>query len=452
MEIRKIRLNNVGRFTDLEVAFAPTKKHASKVTVFVGNNGAGKTTILKSIATSFSWLVARIRSERGSGSPIAQDDICNGKPSASITIDVSAITHPAVHLTTAYSWTLARALRGRKSKVETELTGVTLLADFFRLHLGLVDESSSLPLIAFYPVERSVNDVPLKAGKYEQPFDQLDGYENALSGGVDFGRFFQWFREREDSENERGMSFEALKLWESALADTDEKFFAELKNMHIASRDVQLTAVRLAIEAFMPGFNNLRVQRKPRLHMAIDKAGKTLIVSQLSQGEKSLLALVGDIARRLAIMNPSLENPLLGDGIVLVDEVDLHLHPKWQRRLIQQLTETFPNCQFILTTHSPLVISDTKDVLCYVLDDGELEERNGLYGLDANQVLLSVMDTDARNSEVQDRLDRLLDLLQDKKLKEARALFEELSADLPPDHIELTKAALLIRKLELRSA
>ena len=164
------------------------------------------------------------------------------------------------------------------------------------------------------------------------------------------------------------------------------------------------------------------------------------------------MALVGDIARRLAIMNPSLSNPLEGAGIVLIDEVDLHLHPQWQRRLIHQLTETFPNCQFILTTHSPLMISDTKDVLCYVLDDGELEERNGLYGLDANQVLLDVMDTDARNSEVQDRLDRLLDLLQDKKLKEAKALFESLSADLPPGHIELTKAALLIRKQELRSA
>lgn len=452
MEIRKIRLNNVGRFTDLEVAFAPTEKHASKVTVFVGNNGAGKTTILKSIATSFSWLVARIRSERGSGSPISQDDISNGAPSASISIDISAITHPAVHLSTVYSWTLARTLRARKSKVESELANVTLLADFFRFHLGLVDESSALPLIAFYPVERSVNDVPLKTGKPDQPFDQFDGYENALNGGIDFGRFFQWFREREDSENERGISFETLKHFETSLPDSEAKIISELRDMHIASRDVQLTAVRLAIEAFMPGFNNLRVQRKPRLHMAIDKAGKTLVVSQLSQGEKSLLVLVGDIARRLAIMNPSLKNPLDGNGIVLIDEVDLHLHPQWQRSLIRQLTKTFPNCQFILTTHSPLVISDTKDVLCYVLDDGVLEERNGLYGLDANQVLLSVMDTDVRNSEVQARLDKLLELLQDKQLKAAKALFEELSADLPPGHIELTKAALLIRKLELRSA
>jgi predicted ATP-binding protein involved in virulence len=143
---------------------------------------------------------------------------------------------------------------------------------------------------------------------------------------------------------------------------------------------------------------------------------------------------------------------LQGDGIVLIDEVDLHLHPKWQRNLIRQLSETFPNCQFVLTTHSPLVISDAKDVLVYVLDDGELREHNGLYGLDANQVLLEVMDTDVRNSEVQKRLNQLLKHLQDGELENAKGLFHVLSQDLPEGHLELAKAALLIRKLELRRA
>ncbi len=91
--------------------------------------------------------------------------------------------------------------------------------------------------------------------------------------------------------------------------------------------------------------------------MLIDKHGETLNVSQLSQGEKSLMTLVGDIARRLAMMNPSLASPLEGDGIVLIDEVDLHLHPKWQRSLLERLTTTFPGCQFVVTTHSPLVVS-----------------------------------------------------------------------------------------------
>jgi predicted ATP-binding protein involved in virulence len=409
---------------------------------------------LKSLAISLSWLVARIRSEKGSGSPIAEESIQNGFTSASVSI---AVTDAKARLDDSidgpdnglFGWMITRSRQGRKTDIHSSLMDASRLADIYRDELTVFDKAS-LPLIAYYPVERSVLEIPLKI-RTKHTFDQLDGYDNSLNRGVDFRRFFEWFREREDSENESGVSNEAL-------AEISEKFgqdsevWKTLTQLKASSRDRQLTAVRSAIAAFMPGFSNLRVKRKPRLHMAIDKDGATLNVSQLSQGEKSMMALVGDIARRLAMMNQSLENPLHGDGIVLIDEVDLHLHPKWQRSLIQKLSETFPNCQFVLTTHSPLVISDTRDVLCYVLDEGVLQERNGLYGLDANQVLLSVMDTDIRNSEVQRRLNRLLEHIQDGNLDEAKTLFSGLSQELSDGHLELAKAALLIRKLELRRA
>lgn len=455
MEIFSFKLQDIGRFTDADIYLAPTPKYPSNVTVIVGNNGAGKTTLLKSLATSLSWLVARIRSEKGNGNHIAQEDIRNG---ASVGLIMTAVVdHSLVNTEHSsvepeeilFNWGLARARQGRKTEVHSELAESSRLADHYRTQLTANDKAS-LPLIAYYPVERSVLEIPLKI-RTKHTFDQLDGYDNSLNRGVDFRRFFEWFREREDSENETGIS-------DTALAEISEKFgpdsdvWKTLSKLKASSRDRQLTAVRSAIAAFMPGFTNLRVQRKPRLHMAIDKDGVTLNVAQLSQGEKSMMALVGDIARRLAMMNQSLDNPLHGDGIVLIDEVDLHLHPRWQRSLIRQLSETFPNCQFVLTTHSPLVISDAKDVLVYVLNDGEIHEHNGLYGLDANQVLLEVMDTDIRNSEVQKRLNALLERLQDGDLETAQKLFAELAEELPDGHIELAKAALLLRKLELRRA
>ena len=300
-------------------------------------------------------------------------------------------------------------------------------------------------LIAYYPVERVVLDIPLKI-KTHHNFNQLDGYDNALKQGVDFRRFFEWFRECEDAENENNVQ-QILKLVQDN--PKDEHLNEKLSQL---PHDKQLTAVRNAIAAFMSGFSKLRVQRKPRLQMIVEKHGKILDVAQLSQGEKTLMALVGDIARRLAMMNPSLDNPLHGNGIVLIDEIDLHLHPKWQRGIIQRLRDTFPNCQFLLTTHSPLVISDAKDVQCYVLNDSELTLLDNLYGLDANQVLLKIMDTEIRNEEVNKKLTELLNLIQDGELSKAKTALFELEHELSTDDIELAKARLLIKRLEILRA
>ncbi|MBK1889322.1 AAA family ATPase [Undibacterium sp. 14-3-2] len=442
MEIKRLKLDNLGRFRSLEVDFAPTQSINSNVTVLIGNNGAGKTSILKALATSLSWLVARVHSDKAAGSPIPEEVILNGKPSAAISI--------TLHNKIDYQWTLAKSRSGRKGEHISQLNDASKLADEYRTTLTN-DEHSSLPLVAFYPVERVVLDIPLKI-KEKHSFLQLDGYDNSLNQGVDFRRFFEWFREREDSENESAIPNEVLDhLKEVFEKNSNGVVWKELQKLNASAKDRQLTAVRSAISNFMPGFKDLKVRRKPRLHMSIDKQGETLNVLQLSQGEKSLMALVGDIARRLAMMNPALENPLHGDGVVLIDEVDMHLHPQWARNIIERLTTTFPNCQFVLTTHSPLVISDCKDVLVYALDNGEITQVPSQYGQDANTVLLDVMDTHIRNASVSKRLNELFDLIQGKKFDFARNMIAQLETELPQQNLELTKARLLLRKEELRS-
>ena len=456
MEVKTITLQNIGRFDKLDIPLAPLEDYKSNVTVFVGNNGSGKTSILKSLSTSLSWLVSRIQSESGKGSPIPELVIKNGKPSAAIDINIfnSVTGNPpkrdiGLLDENSFSWRITKTRKGRKGIHRSDYSGVNGLADYYRTRLSK-NEKTSLPLIAFYSVERVVIDIPLKI-RDKHTFLQLDGYDKSLSQGVDFRRFFEWFREREDTENESTLSDDVLEQIRTLLK-TDKETWAKLNKFRVESKDRQLTAVRSAIYKFMPEFSNLRVRRKPRLHMSIDKSGAPLNVAQLSQGEKSLMALIGDIARRLAVMNPGLEDPLTGDGIVLIDEVDMHLHPQWQRSIIEQLTTTFPNCQFVLTTHSPLVISDRKNILSYLINEDDVKPLRPLYGEDANTVLMEIMDTDIRNAEVNEKLNDALDAIHDSNIGEAKRLIQELEEDLPVGNLELSKAKLLLRKKELKIA
>ncbi len=164
--------------------------------------------------------------------------------------------------------------------------------------------------------------------------------------------FFEWFRNREDLENE---------LFRSA--HTEGRLY---------DGDPQLNAVRAAIHAMMPGFSSPQVKRQPSLHMVIKKGDEKFKIQDLSDGEKCLLALVGDMARRIAMANPSAPNPLEAEAVFLIDEIELHLHPAWQRMIVPRLLEVFPNSQFFVTTHSPQVLGEVKDTdSIWIMKPGE---------------------------------------------------------------------------------
>ena len=155
------------------------------------------------------------------------------------------------------------------------------------------NEKVNLPLLVYYPVNRAVVDIPLRI-RAKHCFSLLSAFEESLTSGANFRTFFEWFREREDLKNEN------LKYTNSLFKTEDPQL-----------SDPQLNAVRKALNRFMPELKNLTVRRNP-LRMEIEKEGKRLTVNQLSDGEKCLMAMVGDLARRIAIVNPERGNPMEG--------------------------------------------------------------------------------------------------------------------------------------------
>ncbi len=412
MKVKRLKINSFRGISDLTLEF-----DTDEPTVFVGINGVGKSSILECLAILLSWLTKRIQNPNSSGRSFKEDDIKKGCKETHNEITISINDWEVV-------WSLTKASKGRSKDTSSNLGDLKRVVD--RIHSQLDDPSyAALPLAVYYPTNRAVFDIPLKI-RTKHSFEPITAYDEVLTGEqVDFRRFFEWFREREDLENELRLN------------NTNEY------------RDRELEAVRDAIANLLDGFSNLRVRRSP-LRMTVEKQGDELIVNQLSDGEKCLLALAGDLARRLAIANPSLDNPLHGYGVVLIDEIELHLHPKWQRAIIPNLAKTFPNCQFIVTTHSPQVISDLKWVhLLRSTSEGIAINRVPSFGKDSNRILETLMGTPERRQEIKEDLRELFRLIDKGELGKARQFRQNLADKMGEEDPEFVRADWLIQRKEI---
>jgi len=172
-------------------------------------------------------------------------------------------------------------------------------------------------------------------------------------------------------------------------------------------------------------------------------------VRLLSDGERSVLALILDISKRLAQANPRLDDPLeTGEAVVLIDEIDLHLHPQWQRKVVGNLERTFRSCQFIATTHSPQVIGEVPHEKIQMIKDGKIYSPNRSFGIDSSRVLEEVMDTSSRNPLVEQEIGLIAKLIAEENTEGAKAAIEKLSNKIGEDDPEITRARTLIEFMD----
>ncbi len=415
MHIKSLKLENFRGASNLNLSLHP------KLNVFYGVNGSGKSTVLDASAILLSWLVNRLKTERASGRQIHEHDIQNDAPNADIKM-VFETENSQLH-----GWNLVKGRRYRSANGHrSKLTEITNFTNNMRQAIAAQAGEINIPLFAYYPINRTVLDIPLRIRK-KHSFDLQAAFDGSLTSGANFRTFFEWYREREDIENEM------------------------IRHIGNDQLDEQLEAVRKAITTLLPEFSNITVRRNP-LRMEIEKRGKKLIINQLSDGEKCLMAMVGDLARRLAIANPVIDDPLKGTGVILIDEIDLHLHPKWQQMIVPKLLEVFPNCQFLMSTHSPSILANVKPESLFMLQDTsrgvKCSHPSESYGKSVDRILEDIMGLEtARPSHIDEKLRLLFRNINHGRLSEARATLKELSTKIGSDP-ELAKADVLIRRKE----
>lgn len=370
MKISFLKIENFRGVRSLELSLG------ERMNVIAGENGAGKSTVIDALRILLSWLIARIKNSKGRGLALLDSDISNGETFCLLEIG----------LLDGRRWRLVKQRSTDRQKLSeiTSLQEMTELANAIVAGYESDPEHCQLPIIANYGVNRSVTDVPLRLHK-SHLLSPLDVYNSQLDNVVKFRTFFEWYREREDIDNAN----------------------FRFGDMYIP--DKQLTAVRGALESIIPGYGNLRVNRNPTA-LILDKNGVSFNIKDLSDGEKCYFTLVADIARQMAMASPGLEHPLEGEGVIMIDEVDLHLHPQWQSEVVNRLTQIFPICQFIVTTHSPFVVSNVKsfeaDKFVLMRDGKAWLVPSNIYGRRIDKILLEFFGVkNLRNNDVQKQLD-----------------------------------------------
>ncbi|WP_459926322.1 AAA family ATPase [Flavobacterium covae] len=266
-----------------------------------------------------------------------------------------------------------------------------------------IERTKNNNLLGIYFSTRRSLIVNQTAKVVKSKFSYAAAYVDTLSDTRSFNikMFADWYKTRKELAKEN---------------PTDTKY----------NKVIQL--IQEAIYTFLPEFSELDLDLDDitkELTFCIKKGEKKLNFTQLSDGERGILALVFDIARRLIIANDYAENPLHGEAVILIDELDLHLHPKWQRTIVKDLERTFPNCQFIATTHSPQIISSVLPENIQIIKDFQIDQAVKSYGLDINYILKHIMEDDDRLDESKKAIEAVQSLIDEIEFDKARALIEE---------------------------
>jgi len=351
LKIRKLKVKNFRCFEEREFEFD------DEFTVLIGGNGAGKTAVLDALAKCLALAMAETHVEHGGayvGVPdvrretIPTEPMSQMEPRYPVELGITAVTEGCVT-------SLRETLMAADAPIDGTRGGLAL---FQRTGGG----EALLPLVAYYGEARYSASRSGTADGFVGQQPRTHGYVGCLASAASTQYMLRWMKQ-----------VEVVRLQEEKEVPA-------------------LDMVKAAIKACVPELRDLRYRVRDD-ELTVDLAGgRTLPFRMLPSGRRSVLAMVADMVWRCSFLNPPLgadaarETP----GVVLIDEIDLHLHPKWQQTIVDDLRRTFPKVQFIATTHSPFIIQSLREGELLALDGATGEDYFGRGVEDIAELVMAV--------------------------------------------------------------
>lgn len=389
MLLRNLELTNFRAFPSQRFEFS------ERVTVIAGINGRGKSAVLDGLSLLLSRLLPQVTPARGGYKYLQPKDIHNGGPSTTLRLAASFEQIPVEY---AIDFDLTRGQQPKKLLPQ-------LRREVRRIYGDPAREGDAAPIAVYYTTDRAAYRLPKRLiSSVDQ--DQSAAYHGALlNRQVDFRDFMS-----------------RMRIWRQLVEDNEDPRGSSARTIETLNR---------AVKTFLPEFSDIRVQSDP-LRLVAKKQDQDIDIAQMSDGERALFAMVIDLCRRLVLANPALPDPLQGAGVVLIDEIELHLHPTWQREILEKLRTTFPRVQFILTTHSPFIIQSARSGSELILLDAQPLDHLVNRGIE--EISKTVMGVD--RPDVGERYEKMKAV--------AKSYLERLNEErtTPEEKLELFKAEL----------
>jgi predicted ATP-binding protein involved in virulence len=437
MRFESIHLKNYRCHADLQVDFVPG------FNVVVGLNGSGKTSLLKAVCDALTGFSDYISVSRGMYQVLRDKNVARlqgesfggryrFEPQYPVEVQASAQAFD-----NRCSWTIKKTSEVDQPQRLGQLPG-QIWQTTQQAPEPTGDEVRSrpaLPAIAFYRADRHWNQPqPHEMQAATARNARTDGYASWWDASLDSIGLQSWVigkcLERFQISSETGTAFDDI--------DSDE-----------------LALVNQALGTAVEGAKGLKYDLKQKSLLvewttSEEHARQPTAFENLSDGQRAVIGLITDIARRMCLLNPQLGADVTREtpGVVLIDELDMHLHPQWQRILTRGLVDAFPKVQFIVASHSPQVLGELRPEEIILLRPDGTTRPQVSYGLTSSQVLEEIMGADARAPEVQTMLSDVFEVLERGELQATRDQLTELEK-VAPGIPELAGARALLRRKEI---